>query len=373
MAKEKKTNGTGSGLNFEAQLWAAADKMRGHMDVYRPFMIMVIRSPFAQGPIWEAAEGMAIRHLSITDFGKMIPPLPPPRRTTPDRGQSGATDGLGGCIGNAARCFPRYRCEPSLRPRRRTHRHAQRQQSIRPVRFNHWSPWQTTQIAMTLTYFDFLQTVTENEGEVLSTSGGRATFRLGKSTRGVQFTPISSGMNRDLNQEAIERYLEVFNQSQSTNTTDYTDAMRNASYVLAIIKLWIGQQPQAPLVNDGTSESGNIDPEFSAPEGDLKVRSHRQRERSRELVTMAKLVFKKQNQGRLFCEVCGFNFGEAYEAPDFIEVHHRIPLRDLKPGAKTKLSDLAMVCANCHRMLHRGHPWPTVEGLKYKINAAKNK
>jgi type I restriction enzyme S subunit len=45
--------------------------------LYRPFMLMVIRSPFAQGPIWEAAEGMAIKHLSITDFGKMILPLPP--------------------------------------------------------------------------------------------------------------------------------------------------------------------------------------------------------------------------------------------------------------------------------------------------------
>jgi type I restriction enzyme M protein len=36
MAREKnsktKSNGTDSGLNFEAQLWAAADKMRGHMD-----------------------------------------------------------------------------------------------------------------------------------------------------------------------------------------------------------------------------------------------------------------------------------------------------------------------------------------------------
>lgn len=29
---QKKSNSTDSGLNFEAQLWAAADKMRGHMD-----------------------------------------------------------------------------------------------------------------------------------------------------------------------------------------------------------------------------------------------------------------------------------------------------------------------------------------------------
>lgn len=45
--------------------------------LYRPYMLMVLRSPSAQGPIWEAAEGMAIKHLSITDFGQMILPVPP--------------------------------------------------------------------------------------------------------------------------------------------------------------------------------------------------------------------------------------------------------------------------------------------------------
>jgi type I restriction enzyme S subunit len=40
-------------------------------------MLIVIRSPFAQGPIWEASEGMAIKHLSITDFAKMLLPIPP--------------------------------------------------------------------------------------------------------------------------------------------------------------------------------------------------------------------------------------------------------------------------------------------------------
>ena len=46
---------------------------------------------------------------------------PTPRRTTPDRGQSGSTDGLGGRVGNAARRLPRHRREPPRRPRRRTH------------------------------------------------------------------------------------------------------------------------------------------------------------------------------------------------------------------------------------------------------------
>ena len=36
-------------------------------------------------------------------------PTPTPRRTTPDRGQGGATDGLGGRVGNATRHFLRHR------------------------------------------------------------------------------------------------------------------------------------------------------------------------------------------------------------------------------------------------------------------------
>lgn len=226
---------------------------------------------------------------------------------------------------------------------------------------------------MTITYSDFQKTVDDNASEVLVTAGGRASFRLEKSSDGVRFTPLSTGTSRSLNAEEVQRYLEVFNYTQSTTTSDYTAKLHNASYVLAVIKLWIGQQPDAPLIDDGTSEAGEIDPEFRAPEGDIKVRSHRQRERSRELVLMARLVFRKQNNGRLFCEVCGFDFGKTYGAPDFIEAHHWIPLCDLEPGTKTKVSDLAMVCANCHRMLHRGNPWPTVDGLKRKMEAAKIK
>ena len=226
---------------------------------------------------------------------------------------------------------------------------------------------------MTITYSDFQETVNANAGEVLVTAGGRARFRLETTDDGVRFTPLSTEKSRGLNTEAVRRYLDVFNETQSTTTSDYTDKMRNASYVLAVIKLWIGQQTDAPLIDDGSSEGGKIDPEFSAPEGDIKVRSHRHRERSRELVLMAKQVFREQNNGRLFCAVCEFDFGKTYGAPDFIEVHHKIPLCDLDPGTKTKLSDLAMVCANCHRMLHRGNPWPTVDGLKQKIEAAKTK
>ena len=36
----------------------------------------------------------------------------------------------------------------------------------------------------------------------------------------------------------------------------------------------------------------------------------------------------------------------------------------LKEATPNKVEDLAMVCANCHRMLHHKRPWPTIETLK---------
>jgi predicted HNH restriction endonuclease len=101
----------------------------------------------------------------------------------------------------------------------------------------------------------------------------------------------------------------------------------------------------------------------------MKIRFHWQRERRRDLVIMAKTLFRSTHDDRLFCEACGFDFGKIYGEPDFIEAHHKTPLRDLEVGAKTKLSDFVMVCANCHRMLHYGTPWLTVDELKRKMES----
>ncbi len=226
---------------------------------------------------------------------------------------------------------------------------------------------------MNITYSDFEATVKENAGELLVTSGGQALFHISPSEDGVEFTPVSTRKPRGVHAKDVQRYLDVFNETQSTNTSDYQANFRNASYVLSVIQLCLGQQRAVSATDDGTNGAGTLDPDISVLEGDIKVRSHRYRERSRELVLMAKRVFRKTHGGRLFCEVCDFDFMNTYGEPDFIEAHHRVPLSQLEPGTRTKLSDLAMVCANCHRMLHRGNPWPDVGQLKQTMTAAKLK
>jgi 5-methylcytosine-specific restriction protein A len=58
--------------------------------------------------------------------------------------------------------------------------------------------------------------------------------------------------------------------------------------------------------------------------------------------------------------VCGFDFAGVYgpRGSNFCEVHHLKPLSDVHSEVETRLQDLAIVCSNCHRMLHR-EPWQT--------------
>ncbi|MDR4928273.1 HNH endonuclease [Peribacillus simplex] len=109
-------------------------------------------------------------------------------------------------------------------------------------------------------------------------------------------------------------------------------------------------------------------------EGKKKLRQHIYRERNPKVIRIAKEKFKKENNGRLFCEICGFDFYETYGeiGEDFIEGHHTIPVSELEEGQVTKVEDIAIVCSNCHRMLHRKRPWLTKEQLKELIKYLKD-
>lgn len=105
--------------------------------------------------------------------------------------------------------------------------------------------------------------------------------------------------------------------------------------------------------------------ELSFEEGKRKLRTHLVRERNPKIIKLAKERFKEKH-GRLFCEVCDFDFFEKYGelGEDFIEGHHTIPVSDLEEGQSTKVDDIALVCSNCHKMLHRRRPWLNKSELK---------
>lgn len=96
-----------------------------------------------------------------------------------------------------------------------------------------------------------------------------------------------------------------------------------------------------------------------------KERWHKRSERNPSLARAA-----KRHHGTT-CAVCGFNFEETYGelGAGFIEAHHLTPFAQLQ-GRPTQLNpatDFAVVCPNCHRMLHRQTPPLTPHDLRSRM------
>lgn len=101
------------------------------------------------------------------------------------------------------------------------------------------------------------------------------------------------------------------------------------------------------------------------PEGKLKLKQHLVRERNQEVIKRAKERFLTLH-GKLFCEICDFDFKEHYGeiGEGYIEGHHTKPISEMGENEETKVEDIALVCANCHRILHRKRPWLSINELK---------
>lgn len=113
------------------------------------------------------------------------------------------------------------------------------------------------------------------------------------------------------------------------------------------------------------------DDEADVPEGAVLYRLHRARERDRTIVRKKKEAVLRAGDP-LACEGCGIVFSEFYgpKADGYIEVHHRIPLHVSGP-TRTRLSDLALLCANCHRVVHFVRPWLSVEDLRKLVRTSR--
>ncbi|MBZ9602230.1 MrcB family domain-containing protein [Phyllobacterium chamaecytisi] len=83
-----------------------------------------------------------------------------------------------------------------------------------------------------------------------------------------------------------------------------------------------------------------------------KYRMHYAIERNPKAATVA-----KAHHGYI-CQACGFDFQDIYGAlgVNFIEAHHLRPISSLDEGSAVDYNvadDFAVLCANCHRMIHR--------------------
>ncbi len=111
------------------------------------------------------------------------------------------------------------------------------------------------------------------------------------------------------------------------------------------------------------------DIEPTAIEGATKLARHMRFERNSGFIREIKKRALEENR-MLNCEVCGFSFLSIYGeiGAGFIEAHHKNPLGEREGATVTNKDDIALVCSNCHRMLHRGKPVYLIEELKEKMN-----
>jgi predicted HNH restriction endonuclease len=130
--------------------------------------------------------------------------------------------------------------------------------------------------------------------------------------------------------------------------------------------LWDGDKAKS-IVSYGDGREYENEGEIEYSEGREYFRLHKLRERKPLIIVQAKERFVKKH-GRLYCEVCGTDFSIVYgeRGNDFIEGHHNKLVSKMKEGDKTKVEDIAMLCSNCHRMIHR-EPIITVEQLAQGI------
>lgn len=126
-------------------------------------------------------------------------------------------------------------------------------------------------------------------------------------------------------------------------------ALKDKGLITDDLRIWRLSAGGANRANDAVLASAN-ETEFAAIEGGVRLREHLERERSSALIALF-----KETLNTFECEACNFDF-EAFYGPlgsGFIEAHHRVPLASTQNQRTSTLSDLAALCANCHRIIHR--------------------
>ena len=104
-------------------------------------------------------------------------------------------------------------------------------------------------------------------------------------------------------------------------------------------------------------------------EGNILTRMHVYRERDRTFARKVREHYRRLGNGKLICEVCGLDPTSIYgqSGDRSIEGHHTVPIKELQPDSETTVDEMAMVCANCHRVIHSKKPCLSIDEVRQLI------
>ena len=139
-------------------------------------------------------------------------------------------------------------------------------------------------------------------------------------------------------------YLEIIPQSRKANYwRDGVRVVSNAVYnaICQLAKLE-GYAPKLPDPNDDFES-------YDGTEGTQRKRYSSYYERN-PLYRIRAIEIHG-----LACMACSVDFAHAYGAwgSGFIHVHHNKPISETGPTRINPLTDMSVVCPNCHAMIHR--------------------
>jgi hypothetical protein len=151
----------------------------------------------------------------------------------------------------------------------------------------------------------------------------------------------------------------IFYKQYNTNNLPSNQELENDLKILVNFYSYFLNEDN--ILTEGTDFSG-----FSkgVEEGKRILKQHYMRERNRSLIKQVKEK-RLLEKGELRCDVCNFSFLEKYgeRGKNFIEGHHKKSISEMKDGDKTYIEDIALICSNCHRMIHNKMPWLSIEEL----------
>jgi len=87
-------------------------------------------------------------------------------------------------------------------------------------------------------------------------------------------------------------------------------------------------------------------------EGRILTELHKKRERNPNV--RKRILAARRKKGKLTCDICKTQSRSSDPTLEdaTLEAHHLMPI-SMALERKTQLADIALLCANCHRLLHR--------------------
>ena len=129
----------------------------------------------------------------------------------------------------------------------------------------------------------------------------------------------------------------------------------------------------------GGIDSDTTEDDYKPAEGITTLKELRQYKTHRRIERTTDNSRKVKRELGYTCQACGFNFKNKYgklslnkKKEEFIEAHHIRQIQDLPEGevVEFNIDDFAVLCSNCHRMVHRKNPPYSIDEIKKML---KNK